>query len=88
MAAAASEPEAAPPPEPPVEEAPPESASVEPPEAAEAEEDDFDLNAYLAHSIESARSLSIVDEMRSEGETVRDITLNDLIDYLQSRKSA
>ena len=88
MAAAASEPEAAPPPEPPVEEAPPESASVEPPEAAEAEEDDFDLNAYLAHSIESARSLSIVDEMRSEGETVRDITLSDLIDYLQSRKSA
>ncbi len=54
--------------------------------AEDSEEDVFDLSAFLARSIEHAKSLSFVDHMRREGQETAEISLEELVEYLEKRK--
>ena len=47
----------------------------------------FDLTAFLNKTVEAARSMNIVEELRTEGRSSRAITFDELLDYIESRKN-
>ena len=56
---------------------------------ASAEDDDddvFDLSAFLTRSVEHAQSLTFVDRMRREGQETAEISLEELMEFLEKRK--
>ena len=50
------------------------------------EEDLFDLTSFLARSVERAQSLTFVERMRRDGMETSEITISELVEYLQQRK--
>jgi len=56
-------------------------------ESAEDDDDDvFDLSAFLTRSVEHAQSLTFVDRMRREGQETAEISLEELMEFLEKRK--
>ena len=49
-------------------------------------EDVFDLSAFLTRSVEHAQSLTFVDRMRREGQETAEITIEELIEYLDKKQ--
>ena len=52
----------------------------------EADEDSFDLMAFINESMQRAQSLTFVDRMRRESRTSAEITLAELAEYLEKTK--
>ena len=46
--------------------------------------DTFDLSAFLTRSVERVQNMTVVDRMRRDGEKVSDITLDDLLKYIEN----
>ena len=57
-------------------------------EASVEDDDDdvFDLSAFLTRSVEHAQSLTFVDRMRREGHETAEISLEELMEFLEKRK--
>ncbi|MBQ9721653.1 MAG: hypothetical protein IJV64_13315, partial [Oscillospiraceae bacterium] len=55
-------------------------------EAEEESQDVFDLTAFLSRSVERAQSLTFVDRMRREGRDTSEISLGELMEYLEKKK--
>ena len=55
-------------------------------EAEEESQDVFDLTAFLSRSVERAQSLTFVDRMRREGRDTSEISLSELMEYLEKKK--
>ena len=53
--------------------------------AADEDEDVFDLTAFLGRSVARAAALTVVDRMRREGRETMEITLDELMDYLNKK---
>jgi len=65
----------------------PEEAAEFAEDADEEDEDSFDLTAFLSRSVERAQSLTFVDRMRREGRTTAEISLSELLEYLEKRQA-